>query len=98
MGKIPKLMIRKLRNDIPIERIITSLQIPHKYSEGYFRFLCPFCKEFNTATKRETNLARCFLCERNYNPIDMVMACTQKNFLQTIEFLKPLLEYYSRTK
>ncbi|MEK6621873.1 MAG: hypothetical protein AABZ13_05275 [Planctomycetota bacterium] len=28
-----------------------------KHFEGYFRFLCPLCSEFHTATNPKTNLA-----------------------------------------
>jgi len=33
-------VLRQLRNNIPIEELIAEvLYIPHKYTEGYFRFL-----------------------------------------------------------
>lgn len=55
----------KLRNLIPVDMLIReNLNIPSKISEGYFRFLCPVCREFRTATNPKTNLARCFLCEK----------------------------------
>jgi hypothetical protein len=89
----------QLRNDIPIEQLIAHiLDIPHKYSEGYFRFLCPVCYEFNTATKKETNLATCFRCRRNFNPIDMVMTYTGSDFLETVHFLIPVLKRFNRVK
>ncbi len=85
-------LLRQLRNDIPIEMLIShELKIPYKHSERYFRFLCPRCNEFNTATKKETNLARCFRCKINFNPIDMVMDYCGLNFLDTVKFLKPIL-------
>ena len=43
--------LRHLRNNIPIHRLIGDvLGIPCKVREGYFRFLCPHCSDFNTAT------------------------------------------------
>ena len=51
-----------------------ALRLPSKEIEGFFRFLCPHCGEFNTATNPRTNLTRCFRCQRNFNPIDMVIA------------------------
>lgn len=97
--RISKEMLRKLRNEIPIEKLIADmLKIPYKHSEGYFRFLCPICNEFNTATKRETNLARCFRCNKNFNPIDMVMSYSGLSFLDTVRFLMPILAYYNRVK
>ena len=90
--------LRKLRNDIPIEPLIAEiLKIQWKYSEGYFRFRCPICNDFNTATKKETNLARCFRCKQNYNPIDIVMIYANLNFLDTVKFLKPVLARFQKT-
>ena len=84
-----KLMV--LRNEIPISRLISDfLRIPSKVSEGYFRFLCPLCSEFNTATNPKTNLARCFRCQKNFNPIDMVMAVKACNFREAIELIDGL--------
>ncbi len=83
--------LRKLRNDIPIGPLIADiLGIPSKISEGYFRFLCPKCREFNTATNPETNLGRCFRCEINFNPIDIVMNDKHYNFKEAVEFLDNL--------
>jgi len=83
----------ELRNLIPINILIQSiLQIPCKMSEGYFRFLCPICSDFNTATNKKTNLARCFQCEKNFNPIDMVMIAEHQNFIHAVNFLKTLLK------
>jgi len=61
----------ELRNHIPISALIADrLNIPSKIREGQFRFLCPLCGEFQTATNPTTNLARCFRCEKNFNTID----------------------------
>lgn len=77
-----------LRNEIPIAILISDLlELPNKVSEGYFRFLCPICSEFNTATNQKTNLARCFRCQKNFNPIDMVMAVRKINFVQAVSLL-----------
>lgn len=83
--------LRMLRNEIPISRLISDfLRIPCKVSEGYFRFLCPSCSEFNTATNPKTNLARCFRCRKNFNPIDMVMAVKCCNFREAVEMIEGL--------
>jgi DNA primase len=84
--------LRKLRNDIPIARLIGDvLGIPCKVQEGYFRFLCPHCSDFNTATNPKANLARCFRCQRNYNPIDIVMLDKRLNFVEAVEFLSGIV-------
>ena len=65
-----KEFLTRLRNQIPIVILISDLlELPNKLSEGYFRFLCPICSEFNTATNQKTKLARCFRCQKNFNPI-----------------------------
>jgi hypothetical protein len=47
----------ELRNHIPINALIKErLKMPSKISEGQFRFLCPLCGEFQTATNPKTNL------------------------------------------
>ena len=56
--------------------------------EGYFRFCCPVCNEFNTSVNSKTNLARCFDCRKNYNTIDLVMLVKGSNFIQSVNFLQ----------
>lgn len=80
-------LLRSLRNDLPIAWILEILALPVKISEGYVRFLCPRCGEFNTATKTATNLARCFRCQENFNAIDLVMLVKRLNFVDAVEFL-----------
>lgn len=82
----------KPRNLIPVDTLIgDQLNIPSKISEGYFRFLCPICNEFQTATNPKTNLARCFLCEKNFNPVDLVMIVRGVGFVESVRYLKTLL-------
>lgn len=77
-----------LRNDIPVDSLIKELKMPFKVSEGYFRFCCPECREFNTSVDPRTNLARCFRCKTNYNTIDLVKFVRGWNFKNSVEFLK----------
>ena len=87
--RYPKELLRELRNDIPIAWLIADvLDVPSKISDGYFRFLCPRCTEFNTATNPRTNLARCFRCGESFNPIDFVMIAKRWNFTDAVEFLR----------
>lgn len=67
-----------------------QLQIPSKIRDGFFRFLCPICNEFQTAVNPNTNLARCFRCEKNFNTIDLVMAVRGCGFKDSVLFLKTL--------
>ena len=86
--RFPPEMLKRLRNDIPINLVIKEfLKIPVKFSEGYFRFLCPICSEFVTAANPKTNLARCFRCKKNFNPINMVMVTKQITFRSAVDYL-----------
>jgi len=81
-----------LRNEIPITILIADLlNLENKVSEGYFRFLCPICSGFNTATNQKTNLARCFHCGKNFNPIDMVMHVKRVSFVDAVEYLDEIV-------
>lgn len=83
----------ELRNHIPIDVLIEDrLNMPAKISDGQFRFLCPLCGEFQTATNPATNLARCFRCGKNFNTIDMVMTCERTSFIETVHALKAYRE------
>jgi hypothetical protein len=81
----------KLRNNIPVDMLIRDhLQIPSKIRDGFFRFLCPLCNEFQTAVNPATNLARCFRCERNFNTIDLVMVVRKYGFRDSVLYLQEL--------
>ena len=81
----------ELRNTVPVDALIENvLNIPVKQSNGLFRFLCPVCNEFQTATNPAANLARCFRCERNFNPIDLVMIAKGVGFVESVNYLKRL--------
>ena len=80
-----------LRNNIPVDSLIRDhLKIPFKNRDGFLRFLCPLCNEFNTAVNPNTNLGRCFGCKKNFNPIDLVMEVKGYGFRQSVLFLKKL--------
>lgn len=92
MHKFSKEFLFSIRNHIPLAEVIEKfLRLPCKSSEGQFRFLCPNCRELRAIVNPRTNLARCFLCEQNYNVIDLVMIVKQVKFIRAIEFLSPLL-------
>ena len=83
----------RLRNLIPINILIEKeLAIPSKISEGFSRFLCPLCNEFQTAVNPKTNLGRCFRCEKNFNTIDMVMTWQKTGFVDSVKYLQALLK------
>ena len=81
--------LRMLRNDIPIDEVIVDLlNLELRNSSKMLRFRCPLCQGFHTATNHETNLARCFDCQKNFNPIDLVMTVGKCGFLDAVEILK----------
>jgi len=80
--------LRYLRNEIRTAAVIDHLGIPWKVRDGYFRFLCPFCCDFDTAINPGTNLGRCFRCKKNFNPIDLVMTELGKSFIDTVQYLR----------
>jgi len=81
--------LRMLRNQIPIDEVITDLlNLKVRNANAILRFRCPLCGNFHTATNHETNLARCFDCQKNFNPIDLVMTVGKCSFLDAVKILK----------
>jgi predicted RNA-binding Zn-ribbon protein involved in translation (DUF1610 family) len=92
MEKFTKAELHSLRNELPIKEVIEKLGIPNKITDGIFRFLCPECGEFQTATDERTNLSRCFLCKKNYNTIEIVMQDRKVAFIKSVLLLKTMLQ------
>ena len=85
-------LLTQLRNKIPIRDLIQKeLGLEHHMDAGIFRFKCPHCNSFHASAQKKTNLARCFDCEINFNPIDMVMTVKKLSFRQSVTFLSDLL-------
>jgi DNA primase len=81
--------LRAIRNNIPIADIIRlRLELPNTFRDSFLRFLCPLCSGFDTAVNPATNLARCFACKKNFNPIDLVIAVRRCSFLDAVRFLQ----------
>jgi len=87
-ARIQACELRRLRNEIDIAALIDHFNIPRKIRDGELRFLCPRCGDFHTATNPRTNLARCFRCRTNYNPIDLTTTLRQCTFLQAVRYLQ----------
>lgn len=89
MTRITPEKLRALRNEVPIADLIRlRLELPSSVRDSYLRFLCPLCSGFNTAVKPATNLARCFACKKNFNPIDLVIAVRRCSFRDAVSFLE----------
>lgn len=78
----------KLRNSIPLSDVLSILKWPHKMRDGRVCFVCPQCSESLTAINQRTNLGRCFRCEINFNPIDLVMLINDYDFVAAVHFLQ----------
>ena len=78
-----------LRNQIPIDAVIIDLlKLEVRSNHQILRFRCPLCYNFHTATNHRTNLARCFDCQKNFNPIDLIMTVGECSFVNAVERLK----------
>ena len=89
----PMDFLRMIRNQIPIEKVIvTMLNLEVRHTPKWLRFRCPLCGNFHTATYRDTNLARCFDCKKNFNPIDLVMIAGKCGFVDAVEYLKERMQ------
>ena len=84
-------LLRRLRNDIPVDGLIKHLGWPNKMRSGSVVFVCPRCNETQSAVNPRTNLGRCFACETNFNPIDFTICACQCEFRTAVEYLIPLL-------
>ncbi len=81
-------LLYEMRNNIPLTRVLALLQWPHKTRDGRVCFVCPLCGESLTAINPRTNLGRCFRCETNFNPIDLVMLINGDDFVAAVHFLQ----------
>lgn len=85
--------LRHLRNQIPIDQVIVDLlNLELKDHCETLRFRCPLCYNFHTATNHQTNLARCFDCQKNFNPIDLVITVGKYSFIEAVELLKDSID------
>jgi hypothetical protein len=92
MNPFTKQQLFQIRNDIDIDWLINEkLQLERQFN-SIWRFQCPVCQQFNTATQKKNNLARCFSCQKNFNTIDLVIYSKKVNFVPGVQFLLSLLE------
>ena len=78
-----------LRNRVPITHVIkTLLELPTRSTNGRLSFACPVCSGFDTSINAAHNLARCFACRQNFNPIELVMHQRQIGFVDSVKWLK----------
>lgn len=90
---ITRAYLYRLRNEVPFGPLFRKLGWPHKRVGNQLRFVCPVCGESQTSVNPATNLARCFRCELNWNPIDFTIKATNCEFTQAIAQLEELLPH-----
>jgi hypothetical protein len=88
---VTRAYLHRLRNEVPFQLLFRKLGWSHKRVGIQLRFVCPVCSESQTSINPATNLARCFRCQRNWNPIDFTITVTNCEFLQAIAQLEELL-------
>ena len=92
MDPFTKQQLFQIRNDIDIDWLINEKLHLERQFNNIWRFQCPVCQQFNTATQKKNNLARCFSCQKNFNTIDLVIYSKKINFVPGVQFLLSLLE------
>lgn len=90
MARFSNLELFVVRNNIDINFVINHiLKISSDYSH---RFCCPKCGySEQTNTDPRTNLARCFICNKNFNNIDMVIFAKNISFVESVLLLQKYL-------
>lgn len=83
--------LRRLRNEVSFAALFMQLNWPHKRRESQLAFVCPECDEYRSSVNPRTNLARCFFCATNFNPIDFTMAARRCTFVEAVGYLENLL-------
>lgn len=87
----PDALLRRLRNDIHFAGLFQELRWPHKRRNNQLVFVCPLCRETQSAVNPRTNLARGFHCETNFDPIDFTMAVQHCSFVDAVHYLETSL-------
>ena len=79
--------LKFLRNRVPIDRVVETL-FGTSIQDSRRRFVCPICGGGDTSVNTGHNLARCFSCQRNFNPIELVMHQLKINFVDSVNWLQ----------
>jgi hypothetical protein len=78
-----------LRNRVPVDCVIENLlELPTRRNHDKLSFACPVCGGFDTSVNTADNLARCFACQQNFNPIELVMHQLKIGFVDSVKWLK----------
>lgn len=78
-----------LRNRVPIDQVVKTLFGSLCQNEsGKLLFACPLCAGLDTSIHATHNLVRCFSCQRNFNPIELVMHQRKIGFVDSVKWLQ----------
>lgn len=81
--------LKFLRNRVPIDRVVEALFATSIRDKGAKpRFACPICAGLDTSVNAGHNLARCFACRQNFNPIELVMHQLKISFVDSVKWLQ----------
>ena len=92
-------VLRTIRNDLPMTVTIRLLARDGPYgkmSEGFFRFICPYCHEIRATVNPRNNLAHCFCCHKNINNIDLLLSVGY-DFKSAVVLLKKWLKEFNQS-
>ena len=84
----------RLRNELPLPRLLQHLDWPHRRRGGQLIFVCPRCGESRSDLNPQENLVRCFHCQTNFNPIDFTMAARHCDFVTAVHYLLSLTDQH----
>jgi hypothetical protein len=70
-----------------MDRVIETL-FGSAIQDSKRRFACPICAGLDTSVNVGHNLARCFSCLRNFNPIELVMHQLKISFVDSVRWLQ----------
>ena len=96
MTRVTKEELAWLRNQVPVSIVLERLGVAERRRSGRREFVCPSCGGFHLALHPRENLARCFRCVKNYNPIDLVMSTSGVGFLDAVDEIRRLAGDASR--
>lgn len=77
------------RNRVLIDGVIENLNgFPRQKTNSKTPFACPMFGGFDTSINSVHNLARCFSCRQNFNPVEFVMHQLKISFVDSVKWIK----------
>ena len=88
----PTICLRRLRNQIPFGTAVRAA-CSGRTSDAATNWpsSAHVARETHSAVNPRTNLARCFHCQTNFNPIDFTMDARECDFVEAVQYLAHFL-------